>query len=1142
MSVRRVEYFVFALFFALGISAFAASKTIASPEAPLPGIWLTKTANVVDMNANGLTQPGDRIHYTIRITNTAVTSFTNVYLIDQLPPGSLNILTGTMSASQGSVQQLVDPGTGNSYIRADLGSVNGNSVVTIDFEGQILVSAASPINNTATVYQNAGQFIAQSNSTSTALDPGPDLRIYKQLAANLAFPGKILGYYINANKYDAIPANGVVITETVPTNTFFVASASTSGWSCADGSSAGTKCTLNLGDTLGNIYYYPYFAVRVNSVLTTSDATITNVVRIGDDGFYGADSNYSNNVYTLTTPLKLYNLVGVKSAAFVTDSFAQGSLDVGDVIQMSIVVSNTGTENATGVTLSDQFGNGVMTVDSSSVSVSKGTGGCNYYQCSGSFGNIVPGESVTMTFRLTVTLQYYYYPQYSNIADIFQDGNLVTSTNQITLLTAPVADVSIWKSLVNCCSTIVSGSVPYMLNYGNTYNANYTATNVVITETIPVFAQFNSLASATGWNCIAYTCTYSLANPLPPNTSGQISFTVDLTSPLPASVDTLVNNAWIGMNSSAAQDKYPGNNYASLSTRIGSPPVLTATTFAQFAFDGNLDGKLSIGDIVTFTTVITNISNRDANDVQVSRYGDNLMSINQNSYAVSQGTFTQIWWNGFYASVGPILAGKQVTVTWQAQLISTPSTNVAQILTNLSVLDQRYGQSFFSTPAALQVFVPSTALGLTATKTAKFVTDTLSNGTADAGDVIEYAIVVTNTGSATASDVRIEDCVPGVRPDCDDLIPGYYTNFLTGYLTVSQGSVIFHEGNYYSVPRITAQLGSLTPGDVATLTFRLVVAEALPSYATQIINQAQVYAFSYAGPITSTNITAIPITPKISLSAHTSFYQRIITNNTEVLVFATYFSDNGTYTPTYLVGITQSIPPGMQIYYPTNEIMACNGIECWFGMPGPSSAQGNVMYVGFSRVLSETQNTPFITTTAHAFAYQSGTDERNYADNFSTASASLCTGPYEFNNTPDTANVIQVGEMQSQGFCYPYNWQFDNYNSLDEDWVVFTVTTAGKYRIGISNEDQAYWWLQSELTLFASDGITPISSKSDSYTYLHTVEFTKTLLADKYYIRVKRTSTFYGDDNQRYKLYVLLEQPMRKIFVPNTIRGEISPW
>ena len=1140
MSVRRVKYFVFAICLALGMFAFAASKTIASPEAPLPGIWLTKTANVVDMNANGLTQPGDRIHYTIRITNTAVTSFTNVYVIDQLPPGSLNILAGTMSVSQGSIQQLIDPGSGNSYIRADLGSVNGSSVVTIDFEGQILASAASPINNSATVYQNAGQFIAQSNSTSTALDPGPDLRVSKQLATNLAFPGKILGYYISANKYDAIPANGVVITETVPTNTFFVASASTTGWSCADGSSAGTKCTLNLGDTTGNIYYYPYFAVRVNSVLTTSDATITNVVRIGDSGFYGADSNYSNNVYTLTTPLKRYNLVGVKSAAFVTDSYAQGSLDVGDVIQISIVVSNTGTENATGVTLSDQFGNSAMTVDGSSASISKGTGGCNYYQCSGSFGNIVPGESVTMTFRLTATLQYYYYPQYSNIADIFQDGNLVISTNQITLPIAPVADVSIWKSLVNCCSSIVSGSVPYMLNYGNTYNANYTATNVVITETIPVFAQFNSLASATGWNCIAYTCTYSLANPLPPNTSGQISFTVDLTGPLPASVDTLVNNAWIGMNSSATQDKYPGNNYASLSTRIGSPPVLTATTFAQFAFDGNLDGKLSIGDIVTFTTVITNISNRDANEVAVNGSGNSWMTIDKNSISISQGSLNGSWGNYFYASVGPILAGSQVTVTWRAQFISTPSSDVLQILTNLNVSDQRYGQSLVSTPAIVQVFVPSSSLSLVATKTAKFMTDTLGNGTADVGDVIEYAVVVTNTGSATANDVRVVDCFQGSQIGCMNS-PAFWTVLAANGYSVSQGTASLN-ASYWS-QNVTAQFGSLTPGDIATLTLRVMVTEALPTNATQIVNQAQVYAFSYLDPITLTNIVTIPVTPRIALSAHTSFYQRIITNNTEVLVFATYFSDDGNYMLPYQVGFTQSIPSGMRIYWPASSFyLACSSTQCAFGMPWSSTTENTPAYIAFSRVLSETQNTSAITTTAHAYAYQSGTDERNYADNFSTISPSLCTGPYEFNNTPDTANVIQVGEMQSQGFCYPYNWELDDYNSLDEDWVVFTVTTPGKYRIGFSNEDQTYWPLQSVLTLFASDGITPISSKSDGYPYLHTVEFTKTLLAGKYYVRVKRTSTFYGDDSRRYKLYVLLDQPLHKIFIPNTLRGGSLVW
>ena len=104
-----------------------------------------------------------------------------------------------------------------------------------------------------------------------------------------------IGYGNSGNQ----TVNGAVITEMVPASTSFKASASDAGWSCPDGSSAGTICTFDVGDLAPGESGSVLFAVTVSPLITGIDGT-TNVVTISGR----QDDDSSNNTADDDTPLK----------------------------------------------------------------------------------------------------------------------------------------------------------------------------------------------------------------------------------------------------------------------------------------------------------------------------------------------------------------------------------------------------------------------------------------------------------------------------------------------------------------------------------------------------------------------------------------------------------------------------------------------------------------------------------------------------------------------------------------------------------------------------------------------------------------------------------------------------------------------
>jgi uncharacterized repeat protein (TIGR01451 family) len=121
----------------------------------------------------------------------------------------------------------------------------------------------------------------------------------------------------------------------------------------------------------------------------------------------------------------------------------------------------------------------------------------------------------------------------------------------------------------------------------------------------------------------------------------------------------------------------------------------------------------------------------------------------------------------------------------------------------------------------------------------------VNGGGSEPGDVFEYTIVVENTGSDTAVDTVLTDTLPlGVT-------------YLPGSLEVSESAKTDAAGDdeaelSHDARLITVRLGSLAPGEFASVTFSVTLDADAPK---AIANQAEITSSGAMGAPRSTTLT-----------------------------------------------------------------------------------------------------------------------------------------------------------------------------------------------------------------------------------------------------------------------------------------------
>src|SRR5262249_14707232 len=143
-----------------------------------------------------------------------------------------------------------------------------------------------------------------SSTDTTPVTADPDLSITKSDGGASVSPGGVVSYTLDYANDGPQGATGVVLTETVPANSNFVSTASTSGWSCTPSNGPGSTCTLAIGSLAAGGSGSATFAVRADYPMALNVTDLSNSASIADDGTNGTDPTPANNEDSDTTPLQ----------------------------------------------------------------------------------------------------------------------------------------------------------------------------------------------------------------------------------------------------------------------------------------------------------------------------------------------------------------------------------------------------------------------------------------------------------------------------------------------------------------------------------------------------------------------------------------------------------------------------------------------------------------------------------------------------------------------------------------------------------------------------------------------------------------------------------------------------------------------
>jgi len=172
-----------------------------------------------------------------------------------------------------------------------IGEVQTGTTGTVDFIAVVTSTLPPGVTEVTNTIAIGPVDDTPENNTHTITTPVlrlPDLQVSKDDGGVSVSAGHRISYIITYSNTGDLPAEGVVLTETLPANTSYAGG----GWTQVNGGTY-TKAIGTLTPTTGTAR----FIVQVDFPLSPGVTEVTNTVTIGPD------DTPENNTYTITTPV-----------------------------------------------------------------------------------------------------------------------------------------------------------------------------------------------------------------------------------------------------------------------------------------------------------------------------------------------------------------------------------------------------------------------------------------------------------------------------------------------------------------------------------------------------------------------------------------------------------------------------------------------------------------------------------------------------------------------------------------------------------------------------------------------------------------------------------------------------------------------
>ena len=641
-------------------------------------LTVIKTANVT-----GNITVGDSVNYTITIINYGPSNATGVEITDNLVDG-LEFITSNVTPTK--VGQKLTWNIGN--------LANGTNatvwlIVKVNRNGTFV--------NMATVNSTEDPKGNTSNETNVTVTPNVNLTIIKIANISNVKVDDIVNFTITVYNNGLSNATNVNITDLLPDELVYVNSG---------GIVTGTPDVLDNGTkivkwTIPVLYNGTNASVWV-TVNVTAIGTFTNVAFANSDE---NDTNKTNETNISAKPA--VDLV-------INKTVNQTLVNVSDVVEFTITVTNRGPSNATDVNVTDVLDGRLQYINSTA---SQGT----YSETTHlwTIGNITSGLTVNLTIRAKVIANGTI-PNFAFVTSNETDTNTSNNNDSSDNITAnPVVNLSIVKVANVTGNVTVGDNVQFTITVTNYGPSN--ATNVQITDTLDSHFGFVS-ANASG---VPNVNTVTWTIPLLANGSN-VSVNVI--------VKVLSNGTFTNVAVVNSTENLAGNK--SNETNVTANPNVNLSIVKV----ANVTGNVTVGDFVNFTITISNNGLSNATNVEIIDKLDEafeLVSATEDKTLNADGNLV---WN-----IGKLNNGSNASV-WVTVKVVTNGT-----FTNVAVVNSSEDPEGKKSNETNVTVTPS--VNLTITKTSN-VTE---GQNVSVGDLIKFTITVKNNGPSNATDVKVTD-------------------------------------------------------------------------------------------------------------------------------------------------------------------------------------------------------------------------------------------------------------------------------------------------------------------------------------------------------------------------------------------------
>ncbi len=861
--------------------------TDTTPISSTPDLQVTKT------DGDTSTIPGGIVTYLINYINVGTQDATGVVITEIIPANTV------FNAANSTIGWTCLPdNTAGSTCNFTVGNLAGNNGTgNVNFAVQIdnpLASGVTQINNSVSIADdgtNGADPTPDDNSDNdnTPVNAAPDFVISKTDNNVMANAGDTVTYIITYDNIGNQNATGVVITETVPANSTFNPGSSTAGWVCLPDNNAGSSCTLAIGSVAVNGGSMVNFAIDIDNPLPATVLAIVNNVSITDDGTNGIDPNPDNNTGGDNTPVTAVpDLVITKDDGGATAS-------VGGTISYAISYSNIGTQQATGIVITETVP--LNTVFNSGASTAGWA--CLPNNTAGSTCTLsVPdlnggGQSAMAIFAVDVIAILPAGVEMINngisIADDGTNGPDADPNNNNDTDNTPVTavpDLQVTKDDGDVTTTPGSSTV-YTITYSNTGSQD--ATGVVITETVPTHTTFDSGNSSGSWVCVpdnsaGSTCTQNIGNVNAGAAPASVLFAVTIDTPLPSGVTQINNTVSIADDGNNGVDPTPGNNGDNDNTPVDAAPDLVVTKT-----DNGIGADA--GDTIAYVITYNNIGNQDATGVVITE------TVPANTI-FNVGSSTAGWictpdgnaGSSCEFTVGALAVNAMANVTFAVTVDNPLPSNVKVIANVVTIGDD--GSNGVDPDPDNNTGGDNTPIGAVPDLT---ISKDDGGITATVGGSINYTINYANIGSQESTGIVITETVP------------LYTVFNAGASSV--GWACLPDNTAGST--CTISVGDLNGGGQSGIVnFVVDVISILPAGVEMINNTVSIADDGDNGPDADPNNnngsddTPVTAVPDLSISKDDG---GVSSTPGSVIVYTLSYINNGTQGATGVV-ITETVP------------------------------------------------------------------------------------------------------------------------------------------------------------------------------------------------------------------------------------------